>query len=114
MALKYSTKTTDDILIFTIEDEEINHHTASELKEKLFLQISEGHLKIVLDMSGVKNIDSSGLGSLLFGKRQANSHNGDLKLVGVAEPVQNMIRIAQLSHVFETYDTIDDAIASFG
>lgn len=112
MDLKYSTREFDGINVFTLEFEELNHELASELKEIMFTKISEGRNKFILDLSNVKTVDSSGLGSLLFGKRQANSQNGDLLLVGVAESVQNLLRIAQLSRVFEIYDNVDDALTA--
>jgi anti-anti-sigma factor len=61
----------------------------------------------------VTEIDSAGLGALLFGKRQATGIEGELKLVGASESVQNMIRIAQLSRVFEMHSSIEEAISAF-
>ena len=113
MGLKYSKEVTDNIMIFKINEEEVNHDIASELKEKIFFHMAEGNLNIILDLSKVKTVDSSGLGSLLFSKRQAKGNNGDVKLVGVSESVQNMIRIAQLSRVFEMYEKIEEAIEAY-
>ena len=110
MHLQYNTQEVENVLIFSLQEEKITHDLASDLKETIFLKITEGFSKIVLDMSNVKEIDSSGLGALLFGKRQANGNEGDLKLVGVSEAVENMIRIAQLTRVFETYKGIKEAI----
>ena len=113
MQLRYKSQETDGVLVFSLEEESISHDLASELKELVFLKIAEGFTKIVLDLSDVKEIDSSGLGALLFGKRQASGNQGDLRLVGASESVQNMIRIAQLSRVFEIHDTVQEAIEAF-
>jgi anti-sigma B factor antagonist len=110
MQLRYKTQEMDGVLVFSFEEESISHDLASELKELVFLKIAEGFTKIVLDLTSVREIDSSGLGALLFGKRQASGNDGDLRLVGASESVQNMIRIAQLSRVFEIHDTVQEAI----
>lgn len=110
MQLQYNTQELEGVLIFSLQEEKITHDLASDLKELIFLKIAEGFSKIVLDLSKVKEIDSSGLGALLFGKRQANGNAGDLRLVGVSEAVENMIRIAQLSRVFESYKSIKEAV----
>jgi anti-sigma B factor antagonist len=113
MQLRYKTQETDGVLVFSFEEESISHDLASELKELVFLKIAEGFSKIVFDLTSVKEIDSSGLGALLFGKRQASGNEGDLRLVGVSESVQNMIRIAQLSRVFEIHSSIQKAVDAF-
>lgn len=113
MELKYGTQEKNGILIFLIEEEKITHDLSIDFKEAILLKIAEGHSKIILDLSKVKEIDSSGLGALLFGKRQASGNDGDLKLVGVSETVQNMIRIAQLSRVFDMHNSVQDAVKAF-
>jgi anti-sigma B factor antagonist len=113
MGLRYSTELADDVMILKINEQEVNHELASELKEKIFLHLAEGNLNIVLDLSKVNSVDSSGLGSLLFSKRQANAHNGDVKLVGVSESVRNMIRIAQLFRVFEMFEKVEQAVDAY-
>lgn len=113
MALNYNTQTRDGILIFLVEEEKITHDLYIDVKEAILLQIAEGYNKIVLDLSKVKEIDSSGLGALLFGKRQAGGNDGDLKLVGASETVQSMIRIAQLSRVFDLHKSISEAVEAF-
>ena len=112
MQLQYNTQEIEGKLVFSLQEEKITHELASKLKELIFLKIAEGHSKIVLDLTKVKEIDSSGLGALLFGKRQATGSGGDLLLVGTSETVENMIRIAQLSRVFQSYKNVKDAVES--
>jgi len=113
MELRYNTQEKDGVLIFLVEEERITHDLSIKFKEAILLKIAEGYSKIVLDISKVKEIDSSGLGALLFGKRQASGNDGDLKLVGASETVRNMIRIAQLSRVFDLHSSIPDALDAF-
>lgn len=113
MQLRYKTQETNGVLVFSFEEESISHDLVPELKELIFLKIAEGYSKLVLDLTKVNEIDSSGLGALLFAKRQASGNEGDLRLVGVSESVQNMIRIAQFSRVFEMHKSIQEAVDAF-
>jgi anti-sigma B factor antagonist len=79
----------------------------------MFLEIANGNIKIILDMNNVSEIDSSGLGALLFGKRQADNAGGNIVLVAVHPSVQSIIRIAQLSRVFDMYNSVDEALSAF-
>ena len=113
MDIEYSVEKKGDVVVFTIQQKEVNHNNAASLKEKLFLEIADGNSKIVLDMKNVTEMDSSGMGALLFGKRQANNAGGDLVLVSVAPAIQSMMRIAQLSRVFEIFSGVSEAVKSF-
>jgi len=113
MDIEYSVEKKENVVVFTILQKEVNHNNAASLKEKLFLEIADGNNKIVLDMKNVTEMDSSGMGALLFGKRQANNTGGDLLLVSVAPSIQSMMRIAQLSRVFEMFSSVKEAVEFF-
>ncbi len=112
MQLSYSTSKIEDVLIFTIENEVLNHTVSSQLKETILMEFTGECENIILDLSNVKEMDSSGLGALLFGKRQAHNCGGDLYLVGVAPSIMNMMQIAQLSRSFAFFDTLEEALES--
>lgn len=103
----------NDIVILSVNEPIIDHSNSASLKEKLFLEIADGKNKIILDLTKVMEMDSSGLGALLFGKRQASHSGGNIFLVGIQPAVDSMLRIAQLSRVFDIFEKTDDAIAHF-
>ncbi len=113
MDIQYATEKQNEVLVFTVLDEFVNHSNAASLKEKLFVEIAEGNSQLVLNLGNVRELDSSGLGALLFGKRQANNAGGDMVLATVAPGVENMIRIAQLSHVFQIFPDVPSAVNFF-
>jgi len=113
MDIKCTTEKKEDILVFKILQNEVNHNNAASLKEKLFLEIADGNNKIVLDLENVNELDSSALGALLFGKRQANNAGGNLVLVSVSPQIQTLLRIAQLSRVYEMFATVTKAVEFF-
>jgi len=110
MEIQLESKKENGVVVLSIKDREINHNNSASLKEKILLEIADGNNKIVLDLQKVTEMDSSGLGALLFGKRQANNSGGNIVLVSVQPAVQSLLRIAQLTRVFEVYNTVKEAI----
>ena len=67
--------------------------------------------KIHVEGSGVKWINSSGLGVLMAGMTTLKNANGQMKLANVTEKVESLLMITQLMRIFDTYDTVDRAVA---
>jgi len=113
MEIQADIKNEKGVVVLSIKDKEINHNNSASLKEKIFLEIADGNKKIVLNLQKVEEMDSSGLGALLFGKRQASNAGGNIVLVSVSPAVQSLLRIAQLTRVFDTFESVKDALKSF-
>ena len=76
--------------------------------------LGQGSRKILIDMAGVKSMDSSGLGELVRSKTAAATAGATIKLLHVEGKVHRSLTSSQLIGVFETYDDEIDAIQSFG
>ncbi|MFZ0391869.1 MAG: STAS domain-containing protein [Calditrichia bacterium] len=113
MDFKSTTREENGITIFNIEESAINHNNAAILKDNLFTEVTAGRNRIILLMGKVKEMDSSGLGAILFGKRQADNAGGGLVLVKVNDTIKTMFRIAQLSRVMDICNTVDEALKLF-
>jgi len=74
--------------------------------------INDGITKVVIDLGGVKWINSSGLGVLMAAMTTLNSAKGKMKLANITDKVESLLMITQLMRVFDTYESIDRAIAS--
>jgi len=68
---------------------------------------------VVLNLSDVAFVDSSGLGLLVRYLTRARSAHGNLKLCGVDAHVSEVLRVTRLNTLLETYPTESDAIADF-
>jgi len=68
---------------------------------------------VVLDLSEVAFLDSSGLGLLVRLLNRTRAARGDLKLGAMSSPVAEVLRITRLSTIFESYATTADAIVAF-
>ena len=86
---------------------------ASILHEKLHEFIEMDKKKIIIDLSKVDWMNSTGLGILISGYTTIKNHNGDLKLANLTKKVQSLLTITKLVAVFDAYDSVDEAIASF-
>jgi anti-sigma B factor antagonist len=76
--------------------------------------LSNGHKKILFNLSGVSYIDSSGLGHLVSAFTSVRKHGGELKLLNLTKNVHNVMQLTRLYTVFETMDNEATAIKSFG
>ena len=72
-----------------------------------------GSSKILLNLKGVKYIDSSGIGELIANYTTVNRGGGQLKLLNLTEKVQDLLVITKLLTVFDVYDNEAEALSSF-
>ncbi len=75
--------------------------------------IDDGKTRVVLDLGGVKFMNSSGLGMLIGGLTTMKKVEGHLKLANVTEKIESLLIITKLIRIFESYDSVDDAVKSF-
>ena len=73
----------------------------------------EGKKKILLNLAGVKNIDSSGIGELIANYTTIRREGGQLKLLNLTDKIQNLLVITKLLTVFDSYDNEAEALSSF-
>ena len=90
---------------------EVDVYTAPRLREKLVELVSQGKLKVVVDLEGVDFLDSTGLGVLVGGLKRLRSHEGDLYLVCTQQRILKVFEITGLTKVFEIHESVDAAVA---
>ena len=76
--------------------------------------LGEGHKQILLNLSAVNYIDSSGLGHLVSAFTSVRKHEGELKLLNLTNKVHDLMQITRLFTVFDIMDDEDVAVKSFG
>lgn len=95
----------DDMTIYSLEGR-IDSEGAIELEQILQGTAAEGRHKIILDMSEVRYINSSGLRILADILTLNREHNGDLRLVALNPKVRRVLEIIGFHKFFEDYDTV--------
>ena len=84
-----------------------------EFNELLHKLIQEDKKNIIVDLAGVKFMNSSGLGMLIGGLTTMKKETGHLKLARVTDKIESLLIITKLITIFETFETVDDAVNSF-
>jgi anti-sigma B factor antagonist len=112
--MKIDEKTSDGIVILELSGKIMGGPDATLLNDKLHELIEAGKTNIIADLDKVNWMNSSGLGILIGGLTTMRNNGGDLKLANVTDRIQSLLMITKLLTVFETYDTIEKAIESFG
>jgi len=69
--------------------------------------------KMILNLEGIKYIDSSGFGVFLSLLKTASSNNGKFKICCIEKEVMDLFKLLQLHHVFETHESVDSCLKSF-
>lgn len=88
---------------------EVDVATAPRFREQLIDLIGAGRHRIVVDMSWVDFIDSTGLGVLIGALKRLRSHEGELRLVIDDPRVLKVFDITGLDQVFEIHTSLDTA-----
>jgi anti-sigma B factor antagonist len=102
-----------DIAVLSLKGNLMGDPDTTDVRDKIYSLLQDDVKKIVLDMSKVKWINSSGLGTLIAAMTSVKNKGGEMKLAGVTEKVESLFMITQLIKVFKTYENVDRALASF-
>jgi anti-sigma B factor antagonist len=86
---------------------------SSALRDTLRDMVNKGHKKILLNLSDVSYIDSSGIGELVSGFTTVTNQGGSLKLLGLTKRVKDLLQITKLYTVFDVHDDEAGAIRSY-
>jgi anti-sigma B factor antagonist len=83
------------------------------LKDKIHSLMFQGRKHVLMNMGGISYVDSSGLGALVAASLTAKNNGGQLKLLHLTKRLQDLLSIAKLLIVFETYENEEEALRSF-
>ncbi|MCG8408396.1 MAG: STAS domain-containing protein [Phycisphaerales bacterium] len=87
-------------------------NVAAQLGENIKKLASESPRFIVLEMSTLDFIESTGLGSIVAGYLRLRRHQGEVRLVAPSEAIARLLDLTRLTQLFEVYKTVDEALAS--
>lgn len=111
MSLKVETRQSDGVAIVTCQGRIVLGEESAGLRDTLKRALATSK-HIVLDLSGVNYIDSSGLGTLVGVYSSARSVGADIKLAGLNQRLHDLLQITKLVTVFEVYNTVKEAVAA--
>jgi anti-sigma B factor antagonist len=101
-----------DVLVVTPRTEYLDASNVKEFKQDM-APLLEKHPRIVMDLSHVELVDSSGCGAFIGFLRQLKSAGGDMKLCAVSKPVRGLFELVRMHRVFDILNTREEAIRAF-
>jgi anti-sigma B factor antagonist len=91
---------------------EVDLYTSPQLKEKVGEMVEQGQSRLVIDLTDVGFMDSSGLGVLVTALKRARERDGQLALVCPEGSVHKVLTITGLDRVFPIHQSVTEATVS--
>jgi anti-sigma B factor antagonist len=98
-----------NVLVAKVLENRVAVDVASRFKQKLIEYATKGNRIIVLDLSEVTFIDSSGLGALI-GSLKFIGDDGEIVLCGVRDSVASMLKLTRMNKIFRMFLSPEDAL----
>ncbi|MFC5381184.1 anti-sigma factor antagonist [Aquipuribacter nitratireducens] len=103
------TTRTDDGLVVVSPVGRLTMVSAPQLRAVVTACVTTGDARVVVDMSAVEFIDSSGLGALVAGLKAARQGGGDLRIARLAPQVLTVLQLTNLDRVMRPYASVEEA-----
>lgn len=100
----------DGTLVFKLRGS-LDLATSPTVRAALSEATEKGNRHLVVDLTQLEFLDSTGLGALIGAHRRAVEHNGSLRLVVGEGPIERLLEITGLIRIFSVYHSLDDARA---
>lgn len=113
MSLKIDLREFGDVTVIDLRGKVTIGAGDVELRNVVSELLDSGKKKLVLNMEHLKYMDSSGVGELVSSFTTISNRQGQLKLAKLSGKIFDLLQITQLLQVFDTHETVEDAIADF-
>ncbi|MEP5731612.1 MAG: STAS domain-containing protein [Sulfitobacter sp.] len=106
-------RTEGDIRIIDVLDARIDAPNALEFKETFRTMTLNAPARVILDLTKVTFIDSSGLGAIVAAMKHLAPER-QLHLAGLTGPVEKVFQLTRMDSIFRIFPTLDDALVAQG
>ena len=113
MALQIIEKESNGVLVLELLGRVTLGEESNQLRTTIKDVLAQGKKHLVLDLGNVTYIDSAGLGTLVAGYTSAQNQGAGMKLANLTKRFREQLSITKLVTVFEVYNSVGEAIASF-
>ena len=101
------------VTVLTVTGDLVIGDAESTFKKTVTRLLEEGHTRLLVDLTGVGFLDSSGLGALVRALTQSQKEGGQTKLLGAGPQIRKLLQMTKLDSVFEIHDDMEAAVSSF-
>jgi anti-sigma B factor antagonist len=84
-----------------------------QFRDEIKALMEKGSKKLVLNLQGLKYMDSSGVGELVSTYTTVTNRGGHFRLSNLSGKILDLLQITQLLQVFDTYETVEEAVNGF-
>jgi anti-sigma B factor antagonist len=109
--MRFEESKVGNLSIAKVLESRITADVAPRFKQDLIGFVTKVNRPVILDLSSVTFIDSSGLGALI-GSLKAISEDGDLVLCGARDSVAGMFKLTRMNKVFRMFASVEDAVSA--
>ena len=110
--MDFHTEHVGDILVVALPVKNLDAGNSQEFKRDV-LSLLEANSKVIFDMAKLGFIDSSGCGAILSCLKKIKGNRGELKICGLQDRVNDLLKLMRLERVFDIKATREDAINAF-
>ena len=114
MDFAISERVLDGIVVMELKGSASTTEASNQLRARFKQVLENGNTRLIVDLSRLTYIDSGALGALVAGYTTARNQGGNMKLAGPARQFRDQLIMTKLDTVFDVYDTLEDALRSFG
>ena len=116
--MELTTREDGEITILTVTGDLVIGEPETTFKKTITRLLEEGRVNLLVDLSAVGFLDSSGLGALVRALTLAQKEGGSAKLLHagphrLSRLVNNLLEMTKLDSVFEIHEDLEAAVSSF-
>ena len=112
MSVKIKVNTYMDVAVAELREKSLDASNSESFKKAMATTL-ETFQKVIIDLSRVEFIDSSGCGAILSCVRQLSDRKGELRICGVQKNVQRLFELVRMNRVVDIYSSKEEAVKSF-
>ncbi|MEL6559762.1 MAG: STAS domain-containing protein [Bacteroidota bacterium] len=109
--MQFSAKESDGVVVLHLDGDLIGENNGPQLLEKTSDYIIKGVKNAIINLSGVRYINSSGIGVLITILTKFRNSGGEVFLINPSEHVKKLLIITKLEAIFSIEQTLDEAMA---
>ena len=111
--MELSTAQDGRVTVVTVKGDLVIGDPEAVFKRTVMGLLEQGKVDLLIDCSGLRIVDSSGLGALVRALTTSQNEGGRTKLLGVGAHLKKLLEMTRLDSVFETFDNLERAVSSF-
>jgi anti-sigma B factor antagonist len=111
--MELETRNDGGVTIIAVRGDLVIGDAETTFKKTVTRLIEEGRVNLLVDLSSVGFLDSSGLGALVRALTNTQKEGGQTKLLNAGPQIRKLLQMTKLDSVFEIHEDMEGAVSSF-